>query len=262
MNSIHTLIILSHFIYNKLMGYCYYCQQEKTLIDAHILPRKFYIKDSSGSYQGVHTDGTYKIWQCGFYDKNILCGDCDNILGQYDKEAYRLLLDIDTKKQRTTWNKIRAYHYTKEEFDYEKIRKFFISLIWRAAISKGGFNRIVDLGKYENIALEILKGNMENDNLFKVIVFTEDKPNDFTNVHYIMKTRIERQIAYAVYFTQFVAYIIPHYKKFNPDTFKIFNMLTLNPNDFVIAESLVLANTKRNFLTKTFSKGIQSKIKK
>lgn len=244
------------------MGHCYYCQQEKTLIEAHILPRKFYIKDSSSNYQGIDKNGNYKIWQCGFYDKNILCGNCDNILGQYDNEAYKLLLNIDTKKQKTLWNGVKAYHYTKDEFNYEKIRKFFISLIWRASISKSGFNGVVDLGKYENIALDILKGNIVNDNLFKVIVFTEDKPNDFTNVHYIMKARIETQIVYAVYFTQFVAYIIPHYKELRSNTFKIFNMLALNQNDFVIAESLVLADTKRNFLTKTFSKGIQSRRKK
>lgn len=244
------------------MGYCNYCKQDKDLIKAHVLPRRFYIKDSSGVYQGIHKDGTYKNWQCGFYDKDILCGDCDNILGQYDNEAYKLLLNIDTKIQKTEWNGIKAYHYKKEEFDYEKIRKFFIALIWRASISKGGFNGVVDLGKYEDIALEILKGNIENENLFKVIVLIEDRPNDFTNVHYIMKTRIETQIAYAVYFAQFVAYIIPNYKRPNSRTFEIFDKLALSASDFIIAESSILADTKRNFLIKTFSKGIKASRKK
>jgi len=244
------------------MGYCHYCKQEKDLIRAHVLPRKFYIKDSSGVYQGIHKDGTYKNWQCGFYDRGILCGNCDNILGHYDNEAYKLLLNIDTKKQKTDWNGIRAYHYQKEEFDYEKIRKFFIALIWRASISKKGFNSVVNLGKYEDIALEIIKGNIENDNLFKVIVLTEDKPNDFTNVHYIMKTRIETQITYAVYFAQFVAYIIPNYKKPNSRVFQIFDKLALNASDFIIAESSILADTKRKFLLTTFSKGIQASRKK
>lgn len=244
------------------MGYCHYCKQEKDLIRAHVLPRKFYIKDSSGVYQGIHKDGTYKNWQCGFYDRGILCGNCDNILGHYDNEAYKLLLNIDTKKQKTDWNGIRAYYYKKEEFDYEKIRKFFIALIWRASISKKGFNGVVNLGKYEDIALEIIKGNIENDNLFKVIVLTEDKPNNFTNVHYIMKTRIETQITYAVYFAQFVAYIIPNYKKPNSRVFQIFDKLALNASYFIIAESSILADTKRKFLLTTFSKGIQASRKK
>ncbi len=243
------------------MGYCYYCKQDKDLIKAHVLPRNFYIKDSSGVYQGIHKNGTYKNWQCGFYDKEILCGDCDNILGQYDKEAYKLLLNIDTKKQKTEWNGIKVYHYKKEEFDYDKIRKFFIALIWRASISKCGFNGVVNLGKYEDIALEILKGNKENENLFKVIVLSEDKPNDFTNVHYIMKTRIETQIAYAVYFAQFVAYIIPNYKRPNTRTFEIFNKLALSTSDFIIAESPIVADAKRKFLIKTFSEGIRASRK-
>ncbi len=243
------------------MGYCNYCKLDKDLIKAHVLPRRFYIKDSSGVYQGIHKDGTYKNWQCGFYDKEILCGNCDNILGQYDNEAYKLLLNIDTKKQKIEWNGIKAYHYKKEEFNYEKIRKFFIALIWRASISKGGFNGVVDLGRYEDIALEILKGNIENENLFKVIVLTEDKPNDFTNVHYIMKTRIETQIAYAIYFAQFVAYIIPNYKRLTSRTFEIFDKLALSASDFVIAESSILADTKRNFLIKTFSEGINASRK-
>lgn len=191
-----------------------------------------------------------------------MCGDCDNILGQYDNEAYKLLLNIDTKTQKTEWNGVKAYHYKKEEFDYKKIRKFFIALIWRASISKGGFNGVVDLGRYENIALEILKGNIENENLFKVIVLTEDRPNNFTNVHYIMKTRIETQIAYTVYFAQFVAYIIPNYKRPNSRTFEIFDKLALSASDFIIAESSILADTKRNFLIKTFSKGIKASRKK
>lgn len=253
------------------MGYCHYCQQQKNLIEAHILPRKFYIKntnDPKANFQGIHKDGSYKIWQCGFFDKNILCADCDGkILALYDNEAYNLLLDIDSKKQIEEWNGIKVYRYQKGEFDYEKIRKFFISLIWRASISQETINNSINLGQYEDIALDLLKDNIQDDNLFKVIVCSEETPNDFTNVHYIMKTRYDRSIAYAVYFSKFVAYIIPGFKSSLSSNFREFNRLAINPNEFVIPIQSSLAEIKKEFLVKTFAKGIKqrefsSKIKK
>ena len=46
-----------------------------------------------------------------------------------------------------------------KDFDYTLFRKFFISVLWRASISQLEEYSNIDLGPYENIALNILKNN-------------------------------------------------------------------------------------------------------
>ena len=72
---------------------CKYCHKENKLIKAHIIPKKFYlgIKEDKCLCINSKTE-KYIIQQQGGYDSNILCGDCDNhILGEFDKEGYRIL---------------------------------------------------------------------------------------------------------------------------------------------------------------------------
>ena len=58
---------------------CKFCGQEKKLIKAHIIPRKFYLDYKSEKYVGVNSQtGEFVLQQCGSYDKNILCEDCDS----------------------------------------------------------------------------------------------------------------------------------------------------------------------------------------
>ena len=73
---------------------CKFCGQEKKLIKAHIIPRKFYLDYKSEKYVGVNSQtGEFVLQQCGSYDKNILCEDCDSkILRIYEEEGYRVLL--------------------------------------------------------------------------------------------------------------------------------------------------------------------------
>lgn len=69
---------------------CRFCEQEKKLIKAHIIPKKFYLGIKDDRYLCINSKkGKYTIQQQGGYDSNILCGDCDNhILGDFDKEGY------------------------------------------------------------------------------------------------------------------------------------------------------------------------------
>lgn len=50
-------------------------------------------------------------------------------------------------------------------------RKFFISVLWRASISKAEDFSNINLGPYEDIALKILESDIEKDNLFKILIF-------------------------------------------------------------------------------------------
>jgi hypothetical protein len=66
------------------------------------------------------------------------------------------------------------------DFNYDKLRRFFISLVWRVSICK---SEPFSLGKYEEIALKILKNEMPDyEDLFLPLIY---KKNTKTSVDYI-----------------------------------------------------------------------------
>lgn len=129
-------------------GVCKLCEQQKHLINAHILPKSFYLLKSNKKLMSIDNNGNkdWKHYQNGIKDKNILCGDCDRKLGIYDKYAKEILFDIIPQKRHFDTS---LFLLNGTEFDYEKLRKFFISLVWRASISTEVNN--IKLGKYEDM---------------------------------------------------------------------------------------------------------------
>ena len=103
-----------------VVGKCKFCGQEKKLIKAHIIPKKFYlnIKNDRFSYINVETMEC-KHTQMGAYDQNILCTECDNhILGEYDKEGYRVLFG--------DFNKYKYYQLNNKKSSLEGYSKSLI----------------------------------------------------------------------------------------------------------------------------------------
>jgi hypothetical protein len=138
-------------------GYCKFCGNQKPLIKAHIIPKQFFqIPTGKNQLIMVDAENSYtKRCLEGVMDDGILCKDCDLAIGQYDQEAQRLLLSDLSKYKNIDKD---FYEIPWSEFNYQKIKLFFISLVWRASISSIPFCKGVKLGdKYENMALNILK---------------------------------------------------------------------------------------------------------
>lgn len=100
---------------------CKFCGQEKKLIKAHIIPKKFYLDYKNEQYMGVDAlSRKFKIQQNGAYDKNILCSDCDGkILGKFDKEGYRVLFEEIYKHRQLLPNNDSVYYLTSNDYNYE-----------------------------------------------------------------------------------------------------------------------------------------------
>lgn len=159
---------------NDKLGICKFCGQEKKLIKAHIIPKKFYVALKNDKYFGINSEtGKYSIQQQGAYDSNILCGDCDNnILGELDKEGYRVLFgDFNKYKCILSYPQYKIYQLSIKDFDLIKLRKFFISILWRASISKLEECSKINLGPYEKRAFEILNDKRSYDELFKILIY-------------------------------------------------------------------------------------------
>ena len=151
---------------------CKACGQNKKLIDAHIIPKSFYMNlrsdsnhlDLLSSSSPKKTGRSFK----GEYDKNILCKDCDSKFEIYDDYAKKLLIDCFAKfKEIKIDGRVQAWRM--DDFDFNKIKMFFLSVLWRASISKRPFFRRVKLGPHENTIKQILlNGNKDSNNIYTI----------------------------------------------------------------------------------------------
>jgi hypothetical protein len=135
------------------IGICKLCEQQKKLINkSHIIPRQFHhyttreVENHFGSdnepSKGIYIysqDGKEKHSQNGLYVGGILCEDCENWIGRWDKYAQDLLLnkiDIDAiAKEQEKTKKVQ----TVPNVDYKLLKLFFMSILWRSHIARNNF---------------------------------------------------------------------------------------------------------------------------
>ena len=220
-------------------GKCKFCGQEKKLIKAHIIPRNFYLDYKNEKYLGVDSiSGKFTIQQNGAYDKNILCEDCDGkILGEFDKEGYRVLFDEVYKHILYSDKNTKIYYLTSENYNYEYLRKFFISILWRASISNVKEFNDVHLGKYENLALKILKGEEKYKDLFKTYIFKYPNNMDFSRFVFIAKSKIGNHNAYVINMAGYSINIIINGKNHPYDNIYQMRDMLIDDKYFCIVES-------------------------
>ena len=80
----------------------------------------------------------------GVYDEGILCAECDNALGSYDQAFAEQLLQRSGEVAPSTEGAIK--HYRVKSADV--IRKFALSVAWRAHHSSHEMFKSVNLGPY------------------------------------------------------------------------------------------------------------------
>lgn len=128
---------------------CYLCQKQKELIKkSHIIPRQFYhkmneivdkhfggISAEEKSIRIYSEEQKSKQQQSGLYVADILCKDCEQLLGKWDNYAQTLLLEkIELINDNLSHDE--SGHIEVNEIDYDKLKLFFMSVLWRSSIVK------------------------------------------------------------------------------------------------------------------------------
>lgn len=220
---------------------CKFCGKEKKLIGAHIVPRCFYLAlKENDRYLCINSKtGKYKIQQKGSLDKNILCEDCDSkILGKFDKEAHRVLLEnFSNYKYFKLLPFFKIYRLKNTEFDYYKLRNFFISLLWRASISDLDEWSNINLGGYEKKALEILKGEKEYDELFKILIYKNCNNEGFNKEVIILKGKTSKYKKYVIQMAGYCIEVMVDSSRISKQYKLQYNKYFLNPNYAHIIET-------------------------
>jgi hypothetical protein len=124
------------------------------LIKAHIIPACF-AREIRGSHQHnlkISLDKVHPT-QHGVFDPNILCGNCDGILGKLDDYALEVCRRFPREHLKT-----EDGGFEMRNVDGDRFAAFVLAVLWRASITSRVEFRKVLLGPYEDEAREVIFG--------------------------------------------------------------------------------------------------------
>ncbi len=240
-------------------GICKYCGQERELIKSHIIPKALYQFDKLGGVVGIN-EKEQKL------DKNpafqnginmpILCKECDNMLGKLDGYINRVLNGAVPKLQEYEYiDGSKCWKLSADKFDIQKIRKFFISLIWRFSVID---IKPLPLGKFSDIALQILKGEKpDNENLFLPLIYKRKTGGGVDTFTAAYRIKYLNKWAYDIRFPGYEIVIIintenssnkqmmeSHKKLFNRKQILIVELDSPTPADYHLVRTLIASRNK------------------
>jgi len=138
---------------------CKGCGKEKQLIKAHVIPASFFLGLRDGEKPTKIISNTPSVYPkksyIGVYDKNILCRECEDQFQDLDDYGCKVLIRNEAHLEKLHHNG-RLVGYRINDINFEKLKIFFISVLWRASISTNYFFKDIDLGALENQAKQII----------------------------------------------------------------------------------------------------------
>lgn len=160
---------------------CKLCLQEKKCIKAHIIPESFFrlIKQNGKPILNL-PDSISKYpekSQIGIYDENLVCGDCERLFSPWDNYGHSFLV-ANFPKDKLFLDGNQALAYVIENYDYQKLKLFFISILWRASASSHKDFSNINVGPFEPKLKKMILNNDPGDiNYFSVIItkFDDEK---------------------------------------------------------------------------------------
>jgi hypothetical protein len=185
---------------------CKFCHQDRKLIRAHVIPRSFFEIDPTDLPRLASTkDGIFpKRAPAGIYDQQLVCECCERLFSPFDDYANNLLIaNRDATKSINVGKQSIAYVY--EEYEYRKLKLFFMSLLWRASQSSHNFFRNISLARHESrIRQAVIQSDAGNSEFYSVLLTKFPRPNGILDPH---NTRFSGVNFCQFYLAEYVAYI-------------------------------------------------------
>ena len=238
------------------IGICKYCGQECELIKSHIIPKALYQIDKLGGVVGINSKER-KLDRNPEHQNGIkmplLCKNCDNLRGKLDGYANRVLNGAVPKiKTYHSVDNSKCIRLPADQYDIPRIRTFFISLLWRFSVID---TRPFPLGKYSDIALKILKGEMPDDErLFLPLIYKRATGGHVDNFVAAYRIRYMNKWAYDIRFPGYEVIIIVntenscdkqmmemHKKLFNKNEILIVEINRPTPVDYQLVNTLMIS---------------------
>jgi len=164
-------------------GICKMCQTPQELCGSHIIPKLAYepVQDKIQRILPIGCSSIFKIVQSGIKEP-MLCKGCENILSNYEGELKKYLVDVQKEdgknpkiKRETDKN---ASILLTNNYDYNKIRKAVISIIWRLSQTKSRELKTYNLGDKNEESFRTICLNNEELPLTKYPISVDKLQND------------------------------------------------------------------------------------
>ncbi|HRY52257.1 MAG TPA: hypothetical protein P5089_00180 [Candidatus Portnoybacteria bacterium] len=154
---------------------CKFCLQDKKLVDAHIVPRCFFERQKGGELflevlctnKSIRKSRSY----IGLYDNSLVCYECEQKFSKFDDYGCKLLLSNLDDKNFILSSAGEKAGYQINSFDYDKLKLFFLSVLWRASNSERKEFAKINVGSYnEKLKEMIINKNPGNQDEFSIFL--------------------------------------------------------------------------------------------
>jgi hypothetical protein len=138
---------------------CRFCDVGTGLIRAHVIPKGFFrVFREAAETPRLLTNNPSEYPRripAGIYDETILCEACEPRFGNWDQYAQELLRD-DLPHAIVHRYEADVVGYEIDEWRYDLLKLFFVSLSWRASVSTQSMFHRIQLGPFEHVARTML----------------------------------------------------------------------------------------------------------
>jgi len=149
------------FLTEAQMPACRLCKKERALVKAHIIPESMYPfeEDQREPLSVLYSDTQKPQGRSpkGEYDQNLVCRACEEKFSPWDGYAAHIMHSKpDSKDYLRTDNQKGLDIF--ESYSYEKLKLFFVSLLWKTSESTREAFSQVDVGKkYTKKLVQMIK---------------------------------------------------------------------------------------------------------
>lgn len=184
--------------------FCKLCQKEAPLRNSHVIPELLYRRIYDEKHRALADDASSdraRLIQQG-YREPMLCEDCEQRFGKLESHFAREWCDA-RRLPATVQGLFVAVH----GLDFERMRRFHISLLWRASVSQHRTFSGVDLGPHERRIAEYLlaEPSQADDVPVSIFAFVLFQPPERSLADWVItlptRTRIKGVRAYVVAFS-------------------------------------------------------------
>lgn len=135
------------------MKTCALCLEEKKLCNSHIVPEFIFkrLKEGEGCFH-VYRESAKGFTTFGrTFTEKLLCQECESLFSKW--ETYASLFFSD---QIQLSGKPKGNHLVLSGVDYEKLKLFYMSLLWRFSITRNPWLKGHDLGPHKEKLRKLL----------------------------------------------------------------------------------------------------------
>ncbi|MEC4890412.1 MAG: hypothetical protein RI101_10165 [Nitrospira sp.] len=195
---------------NQSKNACRLCLQDKNLIKAHIIPEGFFRllrHENIAPVLHSNTPGSFpKRMQVGTYDSTILCSECDGKMAPWDDYGQQILIrQFPEAIKLSLQGKTVAWEM--EKFDYRRLKLFFMSVLWRASVSKQTFYKRISIGPFEDRLRTMILNEDPGDTQEFVVVLARFEDVEITAMLDPHPEKFDGISFCRFYLSGFVAYI-------------------------------------------------------